>query len=161
MIESLVTTNLYLLEELEKLQIEIVLPSQQIHLAALQIISSIVEKIKQGQQDDLELRKMIKKVEEGSVQDFTIKDGVLKFRNYLCVPKHPEFKKELLKESYDSTLTTHPGSTKMYRDLKSHYWWSGMKKDIAYYVARCLTCQRVKAEHQKLGGLLQPLPIPI
>ena len=86
MIVSLVTTNLYLLKELEKLQIEIVLPSQQIHLTALQITSSIVERIKEGQQDDLELRKMIKKVKEGPIQDFTIKDGVLKFKNRLCMP---------------------------------------------------------------------------
>jgi len=86
MIVSLVTTNLYLLKELEKLQIEIVLPSQQIHLTALQITSFIVERIKEGQQDDLELRKMIKKVEEGPIQDFTIKDGVLKFKNRLCMP---------------------------------------------------------------------------
>jgi len=49
----------------------------------------------------------------------------------------------------------------MYRDLKTHYWWPGMKRDIAKYVARCLTCQQVKAEHQKPGGLLQPLPIPV
>ena len=161
MIASVVTTSLHLLKELEKLQNEIVLPSQQIHLAALQITSSIVERIKEGQQDDLELRKTIKKVEEGSVQDFTIKDGILKFRNRLRVPNHPEMKKELLKESHDSVLTTHPGSTKMYQDLKSYYWWSGMKKDIADYVAWCLTCLKVKAEYQKLGGLLQPLPIPV
>jgi len=144
MIASLVTTNLYLLKELEKPHIEIVLPSQQIHLAALQITSSVVQMIKEGQQDDLELRKMIKKVEEGPIQDFTIKDGVLKFRNHLCMPNHPELKKELLKESHN----THLGSTKMYRDLKSHFLWSGMKKDVADYVARCLTCQRVKAEHR-------------
>jgi len=161
MIASLVTTNLYLLKELEKLQIEIVLLNQQIHLAALQITSSIVDKIKKGQQDDLELRKMMEKVEEGSAQDFTLNDGILKFKNCLCVPNVPELRTELLNESHDSVLTTHPGSTKMYRDLKSHYWWSGMKKDVAEYVARCLTCQQVKAEHQKPGGLLQPLPIPV
>jgi len=49
----------------------------------------------------------------------------------------------------------------MYRDLKTHYWWPGMKRDITEYVTRCLTCQRVKVEHQKPGGLLQPLPIPV
>jgi len=47
----------------------------------------------------------------------------------------------------------------MYRDLKSHFWWSGMKRDIVDFVARCHTYQKVKAEHQKPGGLLQPLPI--
>jgi len=128
-------------------------------LVALHITSSTVERIKQGQQDDSELRKMIQKVEEGPIPEFTIKDGILKFRNRLCVPNNPELRKELLKESHDSVLTTHPGSTKMYQDLKSHFWWSGMKRDIAEYVARCLTFQKLKVEHQKSGGLLQPLPI--
>ena len=48
----------------------------------------------------------------------------------------------------------------MYQDLKQNYWWSGMKKDIGEYVALCDTCQRVKAEHQRPAGLLQPLKIP-
>jgi len=101
MIACLITTNPYLLKELERLQIEMVLPSQQLHLAALQITSSIVERIKQGQQDDFELKKTIKKVEEGSIPEFTIRDGTLKFRDRLCVPKNPELRKELLKELYD------------------------------------------------------------
>ena len=48
----------------------------------------------------------------------------------------------------------------MYMDLKQKYWWNGMKVDIAYYVARCDTCRRVKAEHQRPAVLLQPLHIP-
>jgi hypothetical protein len=48
----------------------------------------------------------------------------------------------------------------MYKDLKTHYWWYGMKRDIAKYVSLCDTCQRVKAEHQRPAGLLQPLKIP-
>ena len=54
----------------------------------------------------------------------------------------------------------HPGSTKMYRNLREHFWWDGMKNDIAQFVARCLTCQQVKIEHQRPSGLLQPLSIP-
>ena len=49
----------------------------------------------------------------------------------------------------------------MYLDLRQKYWWNGMKADIARFVARCDTCQRIKAEHQKPAGLLQPLPIPV
>ena len=52
------------------------------------------------------------------------------------------------------------GDTKMYRDLKQHIWWHGMKREIARFIARCLVCQQVKAEHQRTVGLLQPLPIP-
>ncbi|GMI67547.1 hypothetical protein HRI_000424000 [Hibiscus trionum] len=54
----------------------------------------------------------------------------------------------------------HPGSTKMYRDLKDEYYWLGLKKDVAEYVSKCMVCQRVKAEHQFPSGLLQPLRIP-
>jgi len=97
---------------------------------------------------------MTKKMEKGSLPEFTPKDGILKFRNHLCVPNNSGLRKEILKESHDSMLTTHPGSTRMYWDLKSHFWWSGMKRDIADFVARCLTYQKVKAEHQKPGGSL-------
>jgi len=117
--------------------------------------------IKERQKDDPELMKFSKKVEEGKGQDFSFKDGVLWFQYCLCVPNIPELKRDLLKEAHDSTLVTHPGSTKMYQDLKRHYWWVGMKREIADYIARCLTCQRIKTEHQKPGGLLQPLPIPV
>ncbi|KAL5857455.1 hypothetical protein ACOSQ3_004913 [Xanthoceras sorbifolium] len=54
----------------------------------------------------------------------------------------------------------HPGSTKMYRDLRTQYWWSGMKRDVVDFVNRCMTCQQVKAEHQVPSGLLQSIPIP-
>ena len=48
----------------------------------------------------------------------------------------------------------------MYQDLKKHYWWNGMKRGIAQFVSKCSTYQQVKAEHQRPGGLLQPLPVP-
>ncbi|GKF89331.1 putative reverse transcriptase domain-containing protein [Tanacetum coccineum] len=54
----------------------------------------------------------------------------------------------------------HPGADKMYYDLQDMYWWSGMKRDIATYVSKCLTCSKVKAEHQRPSGLLQQLEIP-
>ncbi|KAL4014040.1 hypothetical protein IC575_026230 [Cucumis melo] len=54
----------------------------------------------------------------------------------------------------------HPGSTKMYQDLKRVYWWRNMKREVAEFVSRCLVCQQVKAPRQKPAGLLQPLSIP-
>ncbi|KAA3473358.1 DNA/RNA polymerases superfamily protein [Gossypium australe] len=62
--------------------------------------------------------------------------------------------------AHNSRLSVHPGSTKMYHDLKQHYWWSGMKRDIFDFVSKHLACQQVKAEHQVLTGLLQPILIP-
>ncbi|RVW60165.1 Transposon Ty3-I Gag-Pol polyprotein [Vitis vinifera] len=62
--------------------------------------------------------------------------------------------------AHRAKYTIHPGNTKMYQDLKRQFWWSGMKRDIAQFVANCQICQQVKAEHQRPAGLLQPLPIP-
>ncbi|GJU67890.1 putative reverse transcriptase domain-containing protein, partial [Tanacetum coccineum] len=60
----------------------------------------------------------------------------------------------------NSSFSIHPGSTKMYRDLKQNFWWNGMKHDVARIMAKWLTCQQVKIEHQRVSGLLQPLDIP-
>nr|GEU95582.1 hypothetical protein [Tanacetum cinerariifolium] len=70
----------------------------------------------------------------------------------------PEIIKDL--EHMDTELCIR-GSTKMYADLKQHFWWNGMKQDIATYVGRCLICQQVKIEHQRASRLLQPLYIPV
>ncbi|GJX84822.1 putative reverse transcriptase domain-containing protein [Tanacetum coccineum] len=58
-------------------------------------------------------------------------------------------------ESHKSKYSIHLGSDKMYQDLKPLYWWANMKADIATHVSKCLTCAKVKAEHQKPSGLLQ------
>ncbi|GKF53289.1 putative reverse transcriptase domain-containing protein, partial [Tanacetum coccineum] len=56
--------------------------------------------------------------------------------------------------------SVHPGADKMYHDLRDIYWWLGMKMDIATYVSKCLTCSKVKVEHQRPSGLLQQPEIP-
>ncbi|GKD72357.1 putative reverse transcriptase domain-containing protein [Tanacetum coccineum] len=65
-----------------------------------------------------------------------------------------------LDEAHRSKYSVHPGADKMYYDLRDRYWWTGMKKDIVVYVSKCLTCLRVKAEHQRPSGLLQQPEIP-
>jgi hypothetical protein len=69
-------------------------------------------------------------------------------------------KKEIFDEGYLSKFSIHPGSSKMYQDLKAFLGWSNMKVDIAKYVSECDTCQRIKVSHLKASGTLQPLPIP-
>ena len=71
------------------------------------------------------------------------------FEDRIYVPNDPGIRKLILQEAHDSPYSIHPGNTKMYLDLKDIFWWTGMKKDIAEYVAVCDVCQRVKAEHQK------------
>jgi hypothetical protein len=66
-----------------------------------------------------------------------------------------------MREAHDSRYSIHLGSTKMYQDLKTSYWWKDMRRDIAHYVSCCDTCSRVKIEHQKPESLLKLLEIPI
>jgi hypothetical protein len=86
--------------------------------------------------------------------------GILWFGDRLVVPKDPELRKKILDEPHLSKFSMHPGSTKMYHDLRSLYWWTRMKREIAKYISECDTCQRIKASHLKAVGPLQPLPIP-
>ncbi|XP_074373866.1 uncharacterized protein LOC141714233 [Apium graveolens] len=73
---------------------------------------------------------------------------------------HPELLKKIKKCQENIMDQDINRSTKMYRDLKKNYWWLDMKREIAEWVSKCYTCQRVKAEHQRPSGLLQPLEIP-
>ncbi|GKE52977.1 putative reverse transcriptase domain-containing protein, partial [Tanacetum coccineum] len=66
----------------------------------------------------------------------------------------------IMHESHKSKYSIHPGSDKMYQDIKKLYWWPNMKADIATYVSKCLTCAKVKAEHQRPSGLLVQPDIP-
>ncbi|KAJ9561099.1 hypothetical protein OSB04_006259 [Centaurea solstitialis] len=71
-----------------------------------------------------------------------------------------EARQTLCAEAHKSNFSIYPGATRMYRDLKTDYWWPGMKRDVARYVEKCLTCLRVKAKHQRRHEKLQPLEIP-
>ncbi|GJY55073.1 putative reverse transcriptase domain-containing protein [Tanacetum coccineum] len=66
----------------------------------------------------------------------------------------------IMDEAHKSKYFVHPGADKMYYDLRDMYWWPGIKKDITVYVSKCLTCLKVKAEHQRPSDLLQQLKIP-
>jgi hypothetical protein len=85
---------------------------------------------------------------------------VIWFGKRLVVPVDSKIKKIILDEAHMSKFSIHPGSTKMYHDLKQNFWWSNMKADIAKYVAECDTCHRMKASDLKSAGVLQPLSIP-
>jgi hypothetical protein len=66
----------------------------------------------------------------------------------------------ILNEAHETAYSIDPSREKMCRDLNKRFWWYDMKMEIAGYVARCDSCHRIKAEHQRLAGLLQPLQIP-
>ncbi|KAI3690326.1 hypothetical protein L2E82_48306 [Cichorium intybus] len=86
--------------------------------------------------------------------------GLLTRFESIWVPKFGGVRQTLLEEAHKSKFSIHPGATKIYRYLRDYYWWPGMKRGVAWFVERCMTCRRVKAKHQRPHGRLQPLEIP-
>jgi hypothetical protein len=127
----------------------------------LEFESTLEQDIRKGQLNDEKIKEYKKLIELGKVPEFREDEqGTIWFKNRICVPDIKHLRETILKEAHDSAFSIHPGSTKMYQDLKQKYWWYGMKKDVAAHVALCDVCQRVKAEHQRPAGLLQPLQVP-
>jgi hypothetical protein len=81
-------------------------------------------------------------------------------KNRIYVPSSGELSNLILKEMHDFPYAGHPGYQKTITAVRSQFFWLGMKKDVADYIARCMECQKVKAEHRHPMGLLHPLPIP-
>ncbi|KAJ9564125.1 hypothetical protein OSB04_000091 [Centaurea solstitialis] len=86
--------------------------------------------------------------------------GLLTRHGRVWVPLAGGARQTLLEEAHKSRFSIHPGATNMYRDLRVDYWWPGMKREVARYVELCLTCLKVKAEHQLPHDKMQPLEIP-
>ncbi|GKV41219.1 hypothetical protein SLEP1_g48785 [Rubroshorea leprosula] len=152
-----------LLEDLVKLDVELRVDSTTAYLATLSAQLALIDRIKLAQQKDSFLQKMKEKVRAGEphMQEFRISDDeILWFGDRLCVPRNHALRREIMGDAHYTGYTIHPGSTKMYRDLRRTFWWRNMKREIARFVSQCLTCQKVKVEHQRLLGKLQPLPIP-
>ncbi|GKB80606.1 reverse transcriptase domain-containing protein [Tanacetum coccineum] len=82
-------------------------------------------------------------------------DGTLYYLDRIWVPLKGDLRTLIMNEAHKSKYSVHLGADKMYYDMRDMYWWPGMKKDIAEYVSKCLTCLKVKAEHQRPSGLLQ------
>ncbi|GJY48217.1 putative reverse transcriptase domain-containing protein [Tanacetum coccineum] len=78
----------------------------------------------------------------------------------IWVPLVGGVRTKIMDEAHKTRYFVHPGADRMYHDLRDMYWWPGMKRDIATYVSKCLTCSKVKDEHQRPSGLLQQLEIP-
>nr|XP_027100973.1 uncharacterized protein LOC113720231 [Coffea arabica] len=98
----------------------------------IEVKSALMERIKEGQVKDPMVQKWVEKVEKGELPNFNLSpDRILKFRIRVVVPRDEELKREILEESHCSRYTVHPGNNKMYRDLRSLYWWENMKAEIA------------------------------
>ena len=145
-------------EEFRKLNLHIV---PQGFLSTLVAKPTLTDQIIAAQKRDKGISKIKENIASGGASCFSTNDhGVVYFEDRLVVPKNQHLRQLILKEAHESPLTIHPGSTKMYQDLRQRFWWTRMKREIAQYIANCDVCRRVKAEHQRPAGTLQPLAIP-
>ncbi|KAL0562073.1 hypothetical protein IC582_002523 [Cucumis melo] len=158
---ALITRQAPLHRDLERAEIAVSVGAVTMQLAQLTVQPTLRQRIIDAQSNDPYLVEKRGLAEAGQTAEFSLSsDGGLLFEGRLCVPSDGVIKTELLSEAHSSPFSMHPGSTKMYQDLKRVYWWRNMKREVAEFVSKCLVCQQVKAPRQKPAGLLQPLSIP-
>ncbi|GJV09117.1 putative reverse transcriptase domain-containing protein [Tanacetum coccineum] len=128
------------------------------HLVGLNLPVKILKTQNEARKEEIfgteDLCGMIKKLEPRA-------DGTLCLNGRDWIPYRGNLRELIMHESHKSKYSIHPGSDKMYQDLKKLYWWPNIKAEIATYVGKCLTCAKVKAEYQKPSGLLVQPVIPV
>jgi hypothetical protein len=127
-----------LCEEFDKLNLRIV---ANIEAMEMEVGSSLLQEIRKGQVLDEKIQEIKRNIKEEKSPDFSEDDGVLWNKGRICVPNIKELEDKILREAHESAYSIHPRGNKMYHDLKTTYWWYGMKRDVAGYVPLCDTCQ--------------------
>ncbi|WVZ52825.1 LOW QUALITY PROTEIN: hypothetical protein U9M48_003845, partial [Paspalum notatum var. saurae] len=130
-------------------------------VATFEAEPTLEQEIREHQKTDEKIQEIREQIKVGKAPHFREDEqGTVWYKNRICVLDVDSIRKLILNEAHDTAYSIHPGSTKMYHDLKERFWWYGMKRAVAEYVAVCDTCQHVKAEHQRPASLFQPLKIP-
>lgn len=154
---SLKPLSVPLQQEISMFEIELISGE----LSTLSLESTLQEEIKKSQDLDPLLKKIKTDVRNGIKSHFVMADdGIVHFGNRVCVPNTNKLWKQIIRETHETWYSVHPWSTKMYKDLKKSFWWPSMKNDVATFVSKCLTCQKVKVERQFPVGELQRIDIP-
>jgi hypothetical protein len=147
-----------IVEDIRRLNLGIVAHTEGV---TIDVEPTLEREIRKGQIGDAKIQEIKDLITKGRGPEFTEdKLGTVWFKDRICVLDIDSLRETILKETHDFDYPIHPGSTKMYQDLKQKYWWYGLKRDVAAHGAMCDVCQRVKAEHQRPAGLLHPLKIP-
>nr|GFA69580.1 putative reverse transcriptase domain-containing protein [Tanacetum cinerariifolium] len=134
---------------------------RRVRTMSMTIHSNIKAKILEAQSEASKNTNTLTEILKGLDKQLERKeDGGLYLAERIWVPVYGNLRTLIMKEAHATRYSIHPGADKMYYDLRGLYWWPGMKKDIAMYVGKCLTCSKIKAEHQKPSGLLQQPKIP-
>ena len=106
-------------------------------MAEVRVKPTMIQRVQTSQRTDEKLKAKLEQINKGDAPEFEQSpNGCIYFRKRLCVPDDNELKNDILREAHNSLYSMHPGSTKMYHDLKEFYWWPGMKRDITEIVAK-------------------------
>ncbi|GJX60341.1 putative reverse transcriptase domain-containing protein [Tanacetum coccineum] len=125
------------------------------------IQSSVKDKIFAAQGEASKVENAPTEMLRGLDQQMEKKEGEgMYFMDQIWFPLVGDVRKMIMDEAHTTKYSIHPGANKMYHDLRDMYWWPGMKRDVATYVSKCLTCSKVNAEHQRPLVLLQQPEIP-
>ena len=123
--------------ELRSLSVRLELTDTGALLATFHVRPVLIDRIRELQTQDPTVIKLKREAESGQLKGFSVRaDGTLMMGHRLYVPDVGELKKEIMEDAHSSAYVMHPGSTKRYHTLREHYWWRGMKKDVAEFVSR-------------------------
>jgi hypothetical protein len=135
-----------LCEEFDMLNLRIIANNESMEM---EVGSSLLQEIWRGPLEDEKIQEINHNIKEEKSPGFSEDgEGVLWYKGRICVSNVKELKDKILHEAHEFAYSIHPGGNKTYHDLMATYWWYGMKRDVAEYVALCDTCERVKVEHQ-------------
>jgi hypothetical protein len=127
-----------LCEEFDKLNLMFVANAE---ATEMEVGSNLLQEIRKGQVEDEKIQEIKRNIKEEKSSGFSEdEEGVLWYKGRICVPNIKELKDKILREAHESAYSILSIGNKMYNDLKATYWWSGMKRDIAEYIALCDTC---------------------
>jgi hypothetical protein len=127
-----------LCEEFEKLNLRIIANTEAMEM---EVGSSLLQEIQRGQLEDEKIQEIKRNIKKEKSSSFSKDDeGVLWYKGRTCVANVKELNDKILHEAHESAYSIHPGGNEMYHNLKATYWWYGIKRDIAEYVALYDTC---------------------
>ena len=116
---------------------------------------SFLNRVLEAQKEDEKIAAVINQIGNGKEVEFTVNEnGVWYYKDWVCVPDCNDLRKSILEEAHNGSFSIHPGSTKMYRDLKMSFWWSEMKRDVSEFVTKCLVCQKSKGRASSSFGII-------
>ncbi|KAE8690692.1 cytochrome P450 78A7-like [Hibiscus syriacus] len=136
--------------------------SRKTELATISLAKgTVLERIKEGLEQDPLTRELVKLASDGKTQWFWVEDGLLYTKGRrIYVPKWDNLRRDLIKECHDTKWAGHPGQKCTMSLLETAYFWPHMKDSVELYVKTCLVCQQDKVENRQPVGLLEPLPVP-